>query len=289
MAFTGVRQLAASLDDDGANWTSWLYKSGGPASFGAGRWGDLSMGAGVPKYNAYVGSQFEATQRFGVGNDGIYLGPTPPAGQKKHLSRLLLQSSSTTLAPAHFVLCDYLLFYPLIDGDDTGQQDLVNAVGLPRYVDGKNVRCAVVCTTPMSANAVASVSYTNQDGTPGRTSTSSLQFSTAVGAVVSSSNSSGAAGSVAPFLPLDNGDSGVRSIESVTLSTPAGGFFALVLVRPLASIQLRELNTASEITLLTQRAGLPEVVDGAYLNFLYLAGQNGTAVPLRGALEFAWR
>ncbi len=290
MALNSVRALAQSLDDDGKTWRQWLYKTGGPASFGAGRWGDLSMGAGIPKYNAYVGTQFEATQRFGAANDGIYLGPTMANGEERYLSSMLLQSSSTTLAPAFFLLCDYLLFYPLVDGDDTAQQDLDNVAALPRYATGEGVRCMVVCTTPMVANAVLTVSYTNAAGVSGRTSTSRLLFSTAVGCIVSAADSSGAAGSAAPFIPLAAGDTGIRSIESVTLTTPCGGFFALVLVKPLTQVVLRESSMPVEVQFVPQHGCVvPKVYDGAYLNFIYLAGQNGTAVPLRGALDFAWR
>lgn len=289
MSFSTVRALADSLDTDGATWTSFIHKTGGPASFGAGRWADLSMGAGTPKYNAYVGTQAAATPMTGAGNDGIYAGPGIAADKTKHLTLIGLQSTSTTLAPAHFTLCDYLMHYPLIDGDDTAQQDMDNTSALPRYADGDDVMCMAVCTTPMVGNAAMTVSYTNQSGVAGRVSTSSIIASTVVGCIVSSSDSSGAANAVSPFIPLASGDAGIRSIQSVTLSSGAGGFFALVLARPLAHAQLRESQTATEITQLMHRASLPEIKSGAYLNYIYLAGQSGTPVTLRGYLEFAWR
>lgn len=289
MPFRNMRALAQSLDDDGANWTSFFFKTGGPASFGAGRWGDMSMGAGTPKYNAYVGVQATATPLFGVGNDGIYAGPLPAAGETKHLHAMQLQSNSGTIAPALFLLCDYLLHYPLIDGDDTAQQDLDNTLALPRYSDGAGVQAMLVCTTPMVTNGNVTIRYTNSDGVAGRVSTFSIMSSTVVGALVCSPNTSAGAGSFSPFIPLQGGDKGIRYIESVTHQTPVGGFYALVLVRPLASIQLREANTATEIEQFRQRGDLPEIRSGAYLNFIYMAGQNGTAVNLRGHLHFVWR
>ena len=284
---TGVRALATALEN-GATWTSWIHKTGGPTAGTAGRWCDASMGAGIPKYNAYVGSQLTATALANEGNAGIYLGPDPGAGLTRHINALQLQSTSTTLAPAWFVLADYLLFYPLVDGDSTDQQDMDNTAPLPRYADGAGVQCMVVVTTPMAANAVATVSYTNQAGVAGRTSTFQVIASTNVGVIASSSDSSGAAGSVGPFIPLASGDTGIRSIESITLSSGAGGFFALVLVRPLANLQLRENVTATEIMQLPQRATLPRVFDGAYLNFIYITNQTGTPTTLRGFVEFAW-
>lgn len=284
---TGVRALADALDN-GATWTSWIHKTGGPTAGTAGSWCDASMGAGIPKYNAYVGSQLTATALSNEGNAGIYLGPDPGAGLTRHINALQLQSTSTTLAPAWFVLADYLLFYPLVDGDSTDQQDMSNSATLPRYADGAGVQCMVVVTTPMAANAVATVSYTNQAGVTGRTSTFQVIGSTNVGVIASSSNSSGAAGSVGPFIPLTSGDTGIRSIESITLASGAGGFFALVLVRPLAHLQLRENVTATEIMQLPQRATLPRVFDGAYLNFIYITNQTGVPTTLRGFVEFAW-
>lgn len=289
MSFRNLSALAASADTDGKNWTSFIHKTGGPASFTANRWGDMSMGAGTPKYNAYVGTQFAATPFVGSGNDGIYCGPAVQAGETKHLHRMLLQSTSGTLIPATFVLCDYLMHYPLIDGDDTAQQDLDNAQTLPRYTDGAGVQMMGVITTPMATNAVLTVSYTNQDGVAGRTSTSAVLFGSVVGTIMSASNSSKASGSASPFLPLQSGDTGVRSIEAVTLAAGAGGFFALVLVRPLATVSLREAVTANEVEQFRQMGREPEIKPGAYLNLIYCTAQAGTAVTLRGQFDFVWR
>ena len=288
MPFPSVSHMV-NAEENGATWTGWFHKTGGPASFGTGRWADLSMGAGIPKYNAYIGSQAVATPIYGTGNEGIYLGPTPASGQTKHLTRILLQSTSTTLIPAEFVACDYLMAYPLIDGDDTAQQDMDNTLTLPRYATGDGVQCMIVCTTPMVQNSNITITYTNSDGTSGRTSTSSLLFSLTVGCIVSTSSTGGAAGSASPFIPLASGDKGIRSIESVTVATGSGGFFALVLVKPLANISLFENVTAHEILMPQQRGwNVPRVYDGAYLNFIYNAAQNGTAVLLRGAVTTVW-
>lgn len=289
MPFRTIRAYADAMDATGATWTSWVWKTGGPASFGAGRWGDLSMGAGTPKYNAYVGTQAAATPLIGVGNDGIFTGPAPSAGQTKHLHQIFIQSSSTTLAPARFTLCDYLMHYPLIDGDDTAQQDLDNTQTLPRYTSGEGVQCMIVCTTPMVANASATLNYTNSDGVPGRTVTFQVLSTTVVGCIVSSADNSGAANSASPFVPLANGDKGIRSIQSITLTTGSAGFFAIVLVKPLAHVQVRESLTVTELDGVTQRGGsVPQIYDGAYLNFIYQPGQSGTAVSLRAGLTYVW-
>lgn len=287
MALGSIAQAASAIAETGACWTSWFHKTGGPASFGAGRWADLSMGAGTPKYNAYVGTQGAATPLIGAGNDGIYLGAAGAAGQTRYLHQIGLHTTSTTWAPSTYRLCDYVMHYPLIDGDDTAQQDLDNTQTLPRYTSGAGIECMAVCTTPMTANATTTISYQSADGTT-QSSTFTLLASSVVGTVVSSSNSSGAAGSASPFIPRGNGCLGMRRLLSVTNAGSAGGFFALVMVRPISTITLPEANTYAEITQFSQRGTLPEVPDGAYLNWLSLAGQNGTPVPLRGHLDFFW-
>lgn len=284
MPIASVRHIATAIEDDGARWTSWIHKTGGPVPVTTGSWNDMSMGAGIPKYNAYVGNQTTATPLTGNGNNGIYLGPAPEAGQAKYLHGIGLQTTGTGV-PAYVVFCDYLMCYPLVDGDSVDQQDMENTASLPRYTDGVGVRCMAVVTTPMASNADVTVSYTNQAGTSGRTSTFKIQFTTTVGGIVSSSDAINTTGRGSPFIPLANGDTGIRSIEAVTLAASAGGFFALVLVKPLASIQLGETLTFSEITQFTNRASIPKLEEGAYLNMIYNTAVAGTSALLRGYVE----
>jgi hypothetical protein len=162
-----------------------------------------------------------------------------------------------------------------------------NTATVPRYAEGG--QCMVVCTTPMSANATCTLSYTNQAGVAGRSTSFSIIASAAVGCIVSSTNTSAANNSVSAFVPLASGDSSIRSIESVTLTTPAGGFFALVIVKPLCSLVLRENGVTTEITQAMMRGGvMPEVKTGAYLNMFYNTGGSGSAVTLRGYVQFVW-
>jgi hypothetical protein len=141
----------------------------------------------------------------------------------------------------------------------------------------------------MTADATCTVSYTNAAGVSGRTTSFSLLFSTAVGCILSSSNTSAGSGSRSPFIPLADGDTGIRSIESVTMTTPSGGFFVLVLIKPLCSLVLREQNTFTESTMFKEKGALPEVQTGAFLNYIYITNGSGLATTLRGFVEYAWR
>ena len=90
--------------------------------------------------------------------------------------------------------------------------------------NGLGVIAAIyVSTATTNAGAVTNttISYTNQDGVPGKTGT------------IPSFPATATAGSMV-FVNLAAGDSGVRSVESVTLGTSyGGGAIHLVLVRPI--------------------------------------------------------
>lgn len=284
MGFRGVREYADALED-GRLWQSFVHKSGSPILPAAGWWADLSMAAGTPKYNAYVGGQLQGTPMVGAGNFGIYAGEAV-APATKHLNRLALSTNSATFAPAKFVLCDYVYFYPLVDMDSTDQQDMDSSVTLPRFHGGADMNMMLVTTTPQTGPAVCTVSYTNQSGVSGRLSTFNVMGPSNVGNCNSSLSTS--AGGINPFLPLAMGDYGVRSIESVTLNASAGGFCALVLVRPLASILIREQNTATEHFFLKHKPSLPQIDDGACLNFVFSSGVAAISSLIRGELELYW-
>jgi hypothetical protein len=280
------------FSDSAANnegWQSFFHKTSGPTP-AAGVWVDLSMGAGTPKYNAYVGGQATATPLVGSGNDGIYLGPNPPAGRDRYINTVLLQAISNTFAPAYVMLMDYLLFYPLIDGDNTDLQEMDNTLTLTRNTSGVGVEAMLVCTTPMSVDAVATVNYTNQAGVANRSVTFNLVATANVGTIISAADSSASATRRSAFIPLAGGDSGIRSVESLQLSTPAGGFFSLVLVRPLAQVQMLETGVASEIQPVRQRGGvLPRVDNGAYVNMIALTSNTTAIAPFRGMIETVWQ
>lgn len=284
MPFPNVATFNA---DNGAEWFSFIHKTGSPLLPAAGWSADLSMAAGIPKYNAYVGTQGEGTPMFGQGNFGIYL-PDPGPGKTLHIAEINLGSASATLAPATFYLCDYLYSYPLTDMDTTDPQVMDNGVApVPRYADGLGVRAMVVTTTPQSAVAQCNISYTNSDGVSGRTSTIYTGVSN-TGNIQGAQQSAAGAGSMSPFIPLDSGDKGIRTIDSVTMLASGGGFTAVVLVRPLAEIKIREQNTVAEINYLVSKRSLPRVLSGACLNFVYSSGVTAISSVIRGYVKFQW-
>jgi hypothetical protein len=284
-----VGDIATAIDG-GRIWESWIHKTTAPAPGAAGRFADLSMGAGTPKYNAYAGTQYEFTPLNASDNSAIFAGPTPASGEQKRLVGVALQSTQGTQnVPLTFTLLDYLGHYPLVDGDSTDAQPMDNAETLPRYATGAGVQCMAVVTAPMSGNADVTITYTNSDGTAGRTSSASVFGVATLGAVVSCGAATAATTKVGPFFPLAAGDGGIRSIESVQLSSASGGFMSFVLVRPLCRILVLEASTWTEkATFLDDGGVMPRIYDGAFLNFIYQTSGTGNPATVRGALTFTW-
>jgi hypothetical protein len=274
----------ARLNDEGAYHIQGMFKTGGPASFGAARWADMSMGAGNPKYNAYVGGQAAFTPLIGSGNDGIFTGAAQP-GKRKVLWSWTPNSVSVTAGAKTYMLLDYLGFYALIDGDDTDVQIMDNTQGLTRHVLGEGVQCMIVCTTPMVADAVCILTYRNSKGVSGRQVTFRLLASTVVGCMVTALQGSTQA---IPFVPLANGDSGIQAIEDIRCVTGAGGFFAAVLVKPITTrIQYLPLYPVDFCE--PEKRGHAEVLeDGHYLNVICHLDTNGTVLPFQSLFEFNW-
>ena len=92
-----------------------------------------------------------------------------------------------------------------------------------------------------------------------------------------------------PFIGLQNGDTGVRSVESVTMLGIDVGLFTLVLVKPLCQMSIRGIDAPVEIDLLKDFSQCPQVQDDAYLNFIVHPGGTLAAAPIHGYAKFVWK
>ncbi len=286
MSFLNHREIIRAVEL-GRMHLQFIHKTSTPTPGGS-RWADCSMGAGTPIYNAYVGGQLEATQLVGQKNQGIYTGPAPAAGQAKYLAQISLASPQTSNgAPYTVQICDYLMFYPLIDGDSTDQQDMDNIVSLPRYTNGVGVQMMLVVTTPMTASGDIQINVTTADDVD-VTLTCNTTTSGTVGVIINTA-ANNAAVSATPFVPLGP-HRGIKRINWITNLAALGGFYAAVLVKPLTSMMLREPLTMTEVSLVHHKASMPRIYDGAYVNFLLQASSSGTGSPgvMRGEFDFIW-
>lgn len=258
-----------------------------------GNWCDLSMASGNPVPNFYASSPLEAAtlgslDRSDVNYEkGIWHGADVRPAQK-HLRSLTIMSPTALAAPSYWHLLDYLLYYPFIDMDAVGEaQEMINEVTLPRYETGAGVRMMAVNVAPSVGGGQFFVTYTNQDGVEGRVTPT--QFCSAATSIATLTATSGAAGGFQPFIALQPGDTGVRSVQSVTFTVPNGGLMALVLVKPLRSITLRDVNAPSEREGIREIPDMPRIFDGAYLNLIGMtAGGSIAGGMIAGYAEFVW-
>lgn len=249
----------------------------------AGTWVDLSMTTGNPKPNYYVGAELEST--ILSSQNGIYHGQNVSPGTKI-LKEFVIQTPTAT-AVGRYYLLDYVMFYPLIDMDVTDPQDLVNSTPLPRYTDGQGVKAMLVATNPYIGAQTYTISYTNQAGVSGRTSVAAVSNTgTNIGTLIS--GSSAVVNSVGPFIPLQSGDTGIQSVQSITFSGSNGGLAALVLVKPLASTFIREITAPNERNFLFDLPQMPIVKDGAYLNMICNPTGSLASAVITGLATFIW-
>jgi hypothetical protein len=213
----------------------------------------------------------------------------------KHLTKVGLMCSGSNMVPGAILVYDRLLYYPGIDASVNTSQALTNGVALPRYTDGLGVRAWLEVTTVFGAVigvfTYGTSGYTNSAGDTGR------QHGVTCNTTASSPvNRLPHSGSTAqnnmwnPFLPMQAGDRGIRSVQSVRFTTaPSSGACALVLGYPLALFPIPDNNAYVERDLIFQTPSLPRIYDGACLSFLYvpLTAVQANSVLL-GDVEAIW-
>lgn len=279
----GFGNIKALVDADAAGRTHVCHFRKVPSQASvAGWWADLSMASGNPPPNYYASTPLQAALL--EGHRGIFHGfDKSPASE--HLTHMELVSPTAGFV-GQFLLCDYLLYYPFVDGDDTDAQPMDNATTLSRYADGEGVMVMAVAVAPTTGGGSFTFEYVDQDG---NTRTSPTQVCTTTAANIANlATSQQATGGLGPFLSLASGSRGVRSITSVQFLVPNGGLIALVMVKVLGDIAIREINTTAEVEYVTRRAGAPRVYDGAYLGLICSTAATIAAGLLMGSCRFAW-
>lgn len=164
------------------------------------------------------------------------------------------------------VLADRLSHQGGLSGTSTSTQTTnLPTAALTRYTDGAGVWAAIELYTSVgSTTANVTASYTNQAGTAGRTATATMSSSTYASRFAQQM----------ALLSLASGDTGVRSVESVTLSANTGtvGNFGVTLFKPLLFLPMGIVDQFQyDVLRGTLGGGLPEIVDDACLYWLLSA------------------
>ncbi len=281
--FSKVSELVESQITDGEFQYSSFRKVPSQAT-SVGIWCDLSMSSGNPVPNYYAAEPLLAT--ILDGNKGLYHGQN--VGTKiKSLAKVTIMSTGANAVPLSIMMCDYLLYYSFIDMNNTDEQLLDNTVTLPRYTNGVGVRAFLVALTPTTGAGTFQLNYTNSDGVSGRI-TESITCNSGL-TIASFIHSGPVARSFGSFTPLQSGDVGIRSVESITFLTPNGGLCALVLVKPISTTTIREITAPREIDYFKDTPSMPRIYDGAYLNFIALPRASLATIPIIGDITTVWK
>jgi hypothetical protein len=81
---------------------------------------------------------------------------------------------------------------------------------------------------------------------------------------------------------------GVKYATDIEFSTTSVGMFALVLVKPIAEIKIREIQTPVEVDFLLDKNELPRIYDGAHLNFLIDPNGSMASTQIIGDMTAIW-
>lgn len=278
--------------------TDW-NKVTGASAYTAGHWYDLSQLAGIPVANTYSGTALNAQVPTEASGFGLYNGGAVST-DTKHILNVAATVSAATGVPGVLMLVDMCLYYPGLSGVTTAAQTMVNGTTLTRYTTGAGLRAFMVHTaattgTPAST-PVITMSYTNQAGTAGRALGATVNGTAGAAATAIPPkiiHSGLAANNYGPFLPLASGDTGIRSVQTVTWSTAYTTAtvvpFALVLCKPLCQIPITTVSVSAERDLMNQLPSLPQIQDNACLTWLYFAGAaTAASTNFFGSVEQGW-
>ena len=181
--------------------------------------------------------------------------------------------------------------YVATSSTGTGTHTLTFYAGDRAPSNGAGIQAFVTPSVVLGVNAPnIQLTYTNQAGTAGRTTPTTLPISLASAPIGLVEYSGIGAGKYGPFVPLMGSDSGIRLVEQFSYSAShTSGTTNVILARPLLTLPMTTIGVAAERDLLNQMPSLPRVYDGACLTWLMYAG---AATPVSSAfyghLDFAW-
>lgn len=226
---------------------------------------------GMPGIGSYAGSASTSTAADG-NTGGAMRFVNPGGGDILNLTGLGAVSNGTATPSCHLLLVDRLLYYPGITPSGA-LQSLTASATIPRYTTGAGTVawCEVVGGTLTIASTTFTMTYTNQAGTGSRVSPSiSVDSNPIVGRIPFAHGF---------FIPFQAGDTGVRSIESITFGAAGSvNTVTMVIGRVLARVPIFTQGAFVERDLVLQTPRFPEIKNDACLQFLVMAGQSSTGL-----------
>lgn len=265
MAITSLDQLSANLPGQHRH----ITKASATAE-GAGTWHSLFLVAGYPGAGSTppansAGSGYVPT----AATAGALPWTNPPGGTAAFLARFAASLS----AAGTLILYDRLWACSGFGTVVTTAQNVTTPGALTRpAANGADVEIwGEVYTPPGATTATWTVSYTNQDGTAGRTATYTHPANAE------------SVGQMFPFT-LQAGDTGVRSVQSFTASVSSGtaGNIGITLLRRIAEIPNPVANAGRVLDAFA--LGLPQIYNDACLCFMVQCSGTATG-QLQAAVD----
>jgi len=164
------------------------------------------------------------------------MGPIPAISSGR-LTFLGARINTSSFGAAGIILVDLLNVSGGLSGTvTTAQTTTLPTAALTRHTSGEGVMAGIVIYQTLGTTATTiTISYTNSAGVSGRTSTHTSFGGTGFREAA-----------ILIFIPLQAGDSGVQSVESVTVTATTGtaGNFGVCMFKPLSMISLESATGA---------------------------------------------
>lgn len=183
---------------------------------------------------------------------------------KRLVQAMLINGDLLSTGASQCLVADRLLACGGLSGTTTTAQTVGGSI--TRYTGGTGNQIWLEIQTQIGASVTSvTASYTNEAGTSGRTTAARVFGSTIYREI-----------HTAIQLPLQAGDLGVQSVQSVTVlaTTGTAGDFACVIYHPLAYL----FGPCLPLGPLGSLGGLPEIVDDACIAFLFQQGTHNIDV-----------
>lgn len=254
----------------------------------AGIWYDLTGASGNPRAKQWFDAAPLTAQQIRQSTDGGIFHGGNVSSATKYLRFLRAACASATPLPMTLILADYLLYYPTIEDGNTDPQVMDNTQSLPRYTDGVGVQMMAVTISSRTGGQSFSVTYRNSDGTSGRVTPNVTQNTAAAPGSITTAATATNGSPPTPFIPLQYGDSGVQAIESVQMNGADTGFFAIVLLKPIAQTVIRGIDAPYDKDMLMFANELERVQDDAYLSLIALPNGSLSGLAVRGGITTVW-
>ncbi len=268
-AITDLSDLVNLLSGGGAGPPEYLFQtkdnrvgSAAASNTVIGRWTSLWQYLGSPSAGAAPGTVSAPTNA----TPGSLRHTSPGGSRQKWLTGV----SAATSAIGTLVLYDRLLHISGLNGTTASPTAQTVGGSITRYTGSASVGNQIwieIYTLIGTTATTISASYTNQDGDSKTTELAAI-----------GGTGLREAQRLIP-LTLASGDTGVRSVGSVTLTATTGtaGDFGVNIIRPLISIPIVNIGVSTVKDLISGLPTLPEIMSDACLAWAWLP--NTTSPP----------